>query len=81
MRSTTREPVPVVFGDGLRCVGLPIVRFGATLASWGSSSHRLEHGAGPGRFEYQLWFRNAPAAHCDPASAFSTSNGLSIAWP
>jgi hypothetical protein len=74
---------PVVFGDGLRCVGLPTVRLGATIASGGSSTHVVGHGAmapaGPGTFYYQLWFRNQPAMFCTP-DAFNLSSGRSLTW-
>jgi len=71
---------PVVFGDGLRCVNATVVRLGATLAVGGQSTHPVMHGAGPGTFYYQIWFRNQPAMFCTPA-AFNLSNGLSIFWP
>jgi endonuclease/exonuclease/phosphatase family metal-dependent hydrolase len=72
---------PVVFGDGLRCVGVPIVRLAATFASFGTSTHTFGHGvmAGPGAFHYQLWFRNTPAMFCTP-EAFNLSNGQTVSW-
>ena len=69
----------VVFGDGLRCVGLPVVRLGAAFASGGTATHTFGHGAGPGAFYYQEWFRNTPAAFCTP-DAFNLSNGVSALW-
>jgi hypothetical protein len=82
IRSPLAESQPVVFGDGLRCVSLPgLVRFGATSAAGGASVHPISHGAGPGQFVYQLWYRSTPAAFCDAAAAFNTSNALAIAWP
>jgi len=73
---------PVVFGDGLRCVGVPIVRLGATLAVAGRSRHTFGHGAmqGAGTFYYQAWFRNTPIMYCDPTAAFNLSNGHRITW-
>jgi FG-GAP repeat len=71
---------PAVFGDGLRCVGTPVVRLAAGLASGGASAHVVGHGAGAGLFFYQLWFRSQPASFCDPSAAFSTSNGRVLAW-
>jgi len=73
---------PVVFGDGLRCVGVPIVRLAATLASGGASTHTFGHGtmAGSGNFYYQLWFRSTPISFCDPVAAFNLSNGRVLAW-
>jgi len=72
---------PVVFGDGLRCVAVPLVRLGATFASGGASAHTFGHGvmAGAGTFYYQLWFRNTPAMFCTPA-AFNLSNGGTLTW-
>jgi hypothetical protein len=82
IRSATSEASPVVFGDGLRCLGLPVVRLGAATSISGTSLHTLGHGAGAGtgRAFYQLWFRNLPASFCDPVSGFNTSNGVSIDW-
>ncbi|MBL8863365.1 MAG: hypothetical protein JNK02_15325 [Planctomycetes bacterium] len=81
-RGTTPEPTPVVFGDGLRCIGLSgLVRMGATTAMGGVSTHPLNHTAGPGGFLYQLWYRSLPMTFCDPAAGFNTSNGLILIWP
>jgi len=73
---------PVVFGDGLRCIGVPLVRLGAAFASGGVSEHTFGHGAmaGSGTFYYQLWFRNTPVMFCDPAAAFNLSNGRTLVW-
>ena len=72
---------PVVFGDGLRCIGTPLVRLGADIALFGTSTHTFGHGtmAGSGSFYYQLWFRNTPAMFCTPA-AFNLSNGRQLDW-
>jgi len=79
IRGTSKEPFPVPFGDGLRCVGAPVVRLAATFAVAGTSTHPVMHGAGSGFFYYQLWFRNTPAMFCTP-DAFNLSNGLELAW-
>jgi hypothetical protein len=81
IRGDQREPSPVVFGDGLRCIGVPLVRFAATVSSSGASSHVVGHGAtaGSGAFHYQLWFRNTPATFCQPG-AFNLSNGRTLQW-
>jgi hypothetical protein len=73
---------PVVFGDGLRCVGTPLVRLGAAFAIGGTSVQTHGHGAmaGTGAFRYQLWFRNTPVMFCDPAAAFNLSNGRTLVW-
>jgi hypothetical protein len=72
---------PVVFGDGLRCIGTPVVRVGAALAVGGSSTQTVGHGAGAGSgtFYYQLWVRNTPSMFCTP-DAFNLSNGRTIVW-
>jgi len=83
IRSSTLEPAyPVVFGDGLRCVGPTVVRLAATFASAGTAIHTLGHGAmaGSGTFYYQLWFRNTPVMFCDPSAAFNLSNGRALDW-
>jgi len=73
---------PVVFGDGLRCIGTPLVRLAATFASGGTATHMHGHGAGAGSgtFYYQLWFRNTPIMFCDPSAAFNLSNGGTLTW-
>ena len=72
---------PVVFGDGLRCIGTPLVRLAATFASGGQSVHTFGHGtmAPAGQNFYQLWFRNTPAMFCTP-DAFNLSNGRIVFW-
>ena len=82
IRSPSLDPAsPVVFGDGLRCIGVPLVRLAAEFASGGVSVHSFGHGtmAGSGSFYYQLWFRNTPAMFCTP-SAFNLSNGRALVW-
>jgi hypothetical protein len=81
IRSNAVEASPVLFGDGLRCVGVPLVRLAATTAFIGFSNHTLGHGAmaGTGTFYYQLWFRNTPAMFCTPG-AFNLSNGRILDW-
>jgi hypothetical protein len=80
VRGSAREPAPVVFGDGLRCIasaGLARVQSG--LATAGGASLAFTHGAGAGTFGYQLWFRNTPGGFCTP-SAFNLSNGVELVW-
>jgi len=80
--STLDNGTPVIFGDGLRCVGVPLVRLAATFAGSGQSVHTFGHGsmAGAGTFHYQLWFRNTPVMFCDPNAAFNLSNGRTLNW-
>jgi Concanavalin A-like lectin/glucanases superfamily len=82
IRGSSLDPAaPVAFGDGLRCVGTPLVRLGASFAIAGTSTHTLGHGtaAGSGAFHYQIWFRNQPAMYCTP-DAFNLSNGRTLIW-
>jgi hypothetical protein len=74
---------PVVFGDGLRCLGVPLVRVGSGTASGGSATFETAHGAmaGAGTFLYQLHLRSTPVMFCDPAAAFNLSSGRAITWP
>ena len=83
IRASGLDPAaPVVFGDGLRCFVVPLVRLGAAFASAGTSTHTFGHGtmAGQGTFHYQLWFRNTPIMFCDPLAAFNLSNGHTLNW-
>ena len=80
LRSSNLTASPVVFGDGLRCVDVPVVRMGAVLAQGGSSVHTFGHGLGPGAFHYQAWYRDQPGEFCTP-DAFNLSSGLSLQWP
>ena len=80
IRSLAREEPPAVFGDGLRCVGLPVVRIRSGFAAGGTVQLNVTHGAGAGTFAYQAWFRNTPAMFCDPSAAFNLSNGFELVW-
>jgi hypothetical protein len=80
IRSGHLDPLsPVVFGDGLRCLGTPIVRMGVTFAAGGEATHSFGHGAMGGTFYYQLWFRSAPGTFCAPG-AFNLSSGRILTW-
>jgi hypothetical protein len=70
---------PAVFGNGLRCLGAPIVRLTATFASGGVSVQTVPHGAmgGSGLRYYQLWFRDTPVMFCTP-DAFNLSSGRAL---
>ena len=76
----TPAATPTVFGDGLLCLVTPIVRMAASTASGGQSLHGLNHGAGPGTFHYQLWYRNSADNFCTPAR-FNLSSGYTIVFP
>ena len=79
IRSGARAPAPVVFGDGLLCIGPNVVRLSASFASSGTSLHTHGHGILPGEFHYQLWYRNTPESFCTP-DAFNLSNGRTLTW-
>ena len=82
VRSSNLDPAgPSVFGDGVLCLRLPLVRLAATVADDGSAVHIVGHGsmAGPGTFFYQAWFRSIPATFCTP-DAFNLSSGRQITW-
>jgi Matrixin len=81
LRGAGLVPTQVIFGDGLRCVDVPIVRLAATSATGGVSNHSFGHGAGPGTFYYQAWYRSTPISYCDPTAAFNLSSGVAITWP
>ena len=78
IRSTTTVSGPVL-GDGLACVGSPIVRLPLRIATGGADTYSLQHPLGPGTWYYQIIYRSQ-GAFCDP-SQFNTSNGLAITWP
>jgi len=83
IRDSSLELAPIVFGDGIRCVGVvSLTRLAATVAGAGTSTHTFGHGAmaGVGTFYYQLWFRSTPISFCDPAAAFNLSNGATLDW-
>lgn len=82
--------VAAVFGDGLRCAAVGVLRL-ATKVNAGNSSSYPNLGAGDppisvrgaipaagGTRFYQGWYRNA-APFCTPAT-FNLTNGLAIFW-
>ena len=83
IRASSLDAVaPLPFGDGVRCVGTPLVRLGAAPALAGAWTSTFGHGvmAGSGTFYYQLWLRNQPTMFCTP-EAFNLSNGVALTWP
>jgi V8-like Glu-specific endopeptidase len=80
IRSLESANPSTTFGDGLLCIGTRgFVRLAAGLAISGTATVPIGHGAGPGTFFYQLWYRSNPASWCTP-DAFNLSNGLTITW-
>ena len=79
---------PVVFGDGLRCVGGTLIRLVVKTASLGSASYPQAgdqpisvRGGVPssgGTYAYQLWYRD-PASFCTSLT-YNISNGLLVQW-
>ncbi len=70
----------IVFGDGKLCLGSPIVRLATLTVQDGKVRFPIAHDAGPGRFSYQLWFRNLPIGFCDPNAGFNMSNAVALDW-
>jgi hypothetical protein len=82
VRSSSQRPTPAVFGDGILCVGAPVVRVSGGSFAGGYATLTLGHGAmaGAGLFYYQAWLRNVPTFYCDPVAPFTTSSGVKITW-
>jgi hypothetical protein len=80
---------PVVFGDGLRCVGGTLIRLGVKTASGGSASYPgvgdlpvSVKGAVPtngGMRAYQTWYRDNNATFCTSAT-YNISSGVIVNW-
>jgi hypothetical protein len=70
----------VGFGDGLRCLAVPLRRVRSALAAGGSVSFDVHHTLGEGLYDYQIWYRSNPQTFCAPDSAFNLSNGVSVPW-
>jgi hypothetical protein len=80
-----------VFGDGIRCAGGNLVRFGLQSSSNGIAMYptgpgdpslATVGGTPPGSgmtARYQMFYRNADVAFCPPAS-FNISSGYVITW-
>ena len=80
LRSATLDPArPVVFGDGLRCIGSTVVRMSTTLSLGGTSEHTIGHGVAAGDYYYQLWYRDPSNAFCTK-DEFNMSSGLTLGW-
>jgi Tol biopolymer transport system component len=78
-----------VFGDGRRCVGGQVIRFGTKTTTNGVASYPeaadvpvsiigLIPAAGGTRY-YQGWYRNADPAFCTPET-FNLTNAIQIIW-
>ncbi|MBI5363731.1 MAG: hypothetical protein HZA53_11170 [Planctomycetes bacterium] len=78
-----------VFGDGLRCTGGNLIRLRIKMSVAGESFYpegtdpsiqvRGMVGPGSGRRYYQVYYRNAAASFCPPAT-FNASNGWILDW-
>lgn len=78
-----------VFGDGVRCTGGNLIRLRLKIALAGLSIYpeagdpdvatRGQVTAGSGRRYYQVFYRNASAAFCPPAT-FNATNGWILDW-
>jgi hypothetical protein len=79
--------IATFFGDGLRCAGGSVIRFGTKSNNSGLSQYpalgdlpvsvRGLCSAGSTR-HYQVWYRNS-AAYCTP-STFNLTNGVTVTW-
>jgi hypothetical protein len=79
-----------VFGDGMRCIGSPTVRFPMRTADGtGATGFGAAYGDTPisavggvpvvgGIYGYQLWYRD-PAAFCTAATT-NLTNGIKVTW-
>ena len=70
----------LAFGDGLLCVTGSVVRLGVSTTAQGAATFPVSHGAGPGAFHYQIWYRNTPSTFCDAFAAYNLSNGQRVTW-
>lgn len=79
---------PTIFGDGLRCCGGNILRLSTGVATAGSVTFPLAgqnplsvKGSSPAGEQacYQVYYRNATAAFCPPAT-FNVTNSYVINW-
>jgi hypothetical protein len=80
---------PVLFGDGLRCVGGTLIRLAVETASGGSASYPNAgdlpvsvKGAVPtngGLRAYQAWYRDNNATFCTSAT-YNISSGVIVNW-
>jgi hypothetical protein len=68
-----------LFGDGLLCASGTIRRMGSGMTVAGAIDLDIPHGAGPGTFHYQLWYRNMPP-FCT-VDQFNTSNAITVVYP
>jgi hypothetical protein len=78
-----------VFGDGLLCAGIGIVRLGVVFAASNTSTY--PGGSTPGPIHiggatsagqvrnYQMWFRDSHPTFCTSAF-FNLTNGLAVLW-
>jgi hypothetical protein len=86
---------PIVFGDGLRCIGGALKRLAVKGASGGAASYpqagdasisarsaELGDPIAHGSYRYyQVYYRDSDPAFCNPLPAnFNMSNGVTIAW-
>jgi hypothetical protein len=75
--------VHVVFGDGIRCVGVNVKRLEIRLSTGGISRTTVDIVAAgdvaPGDTKhYQLWYRDAVNSPC--GNGFNLSNGYEVLW-
>lgn len=88
MQGDTFAPDAGLFGDGVRCIGGNLIRFGDQIASGGRARYpgsgqpaiSVLSGATHGSTRwYQAIYRNASSTWCSPAT-FNATNGIEIFW-
>jgi hypothetical protein len=87
----TAQVTPVVFGDGLRCIGNTLTRL-AVVPNVGGSSHVPAAGTPPisqlggittpGTYFYQTYYRDPDLTFCPapPGNSFNITNAVKAVW-
>jgi len=78
-RSLTNDGAGAVFGDGVICVGRPVVRLKLRTTSAGTAAFTVNHFAGPGPYHYQFVYADPTEGYCS-VDRVNTSNAISITW-
>jgi hypothetical protein len=77
--SLTNDGVGALLGDGLICIGRPVVRLKTRTTSAGEVAFTVNHFAGSGLFHYQFVYDDLTQGYCS-ADLVNTSNAISITW-
>lgn len=80
---------PIVFGDGLRCLGGILTRLAVTTNVSGSSHVPAAGTASisvlggitmPGTYHYQTYYRDPTPEFCMPAGTYNITNAVRVIW-